>query len=66
MANHDDLLASKTTKYSFPPPSASNTDNELPPCTQRKNRSRIWDHFTINPESGNKRACDTLYHQLVC
>ena len=41
------------TEYSSPPPAASNTVNKLPPRTQRKSQSRVWDHLSC--EKKNKR-----------
>lgn len=67
MDDHDDLLASEMAEHSTPPPTASNIANDLQPCTQRcrKNRSRVWDHFTPDLVLEYKRA--TCNHcQRVC
>ncbi|KAH1077267.1 hypothetical protein GYH30_052683 [Glycine max] len=58
MDDHDDLLASEMAEHSTPPPTASNIANDLQPCTQRcrKNRSRVWDHFTPDLVLEYKRA----------
>ncbi|KAH1249429.1 hypothetical protein GmHk_05G012776 [Glycine max] len=55
------------TEYSSPPPAASNTVNKLPPRTQRKSQSRVWDHFTPNPESTSKRdKCNHCQSSIKC
>ncbi|KAL2952170.1 hypothetical protein AAZX31_19G096500 [Glycine max] len=69
MDDHDDLLASEMAEHSTPPPTASNIANDLQPCTQRcrKNRSRVWDHFTPDPELEYKRAtCNHCQSSIKC
>ncbi|KAJ1431756.1 hypothetical protein SESBI_06995 [Sesbania bispinosa] len=56
MANQDEFMASETAKYIVSTlPVVSKTPIPLSPCFEgRKNRSDVWNHFTLEPSSEKK------------
>ncbi|KAJ1431757.1 Zinc finger, BED-type [Sesbania bispinosa] len=67
MANQDEFMASETAKHIVSTsPTVSNTLIRLPPRFDgRKNRSEVWNHFTMEPSSEKKAKCNYCGHLVL-